>query len=266
MLVVDNASSATCQKTCKQFGVAYVAESQVGLSHARNRGAEECQEDWILYLDDDATVRANTIQQLLQRIRDVEQTLAAIGGRYEHHFRVPPPAWIKNMIGIGRAPDERMKKYGLLATESYLSGGVFCVRQSALMSIGSFRPRMGMQGKKMGYGEEDDVQDRLRKAGYTIAYDPEIVIDHLYHERKFSLSAQFSMRYAYGVANRRRDTVRHWFFGLFDYLFRQFPYHLGRWRIKHRNWPWQRVILELFGPLAYWWGTVPPVFKKDDKV
>ncbi|PHI20944.1 hypothetical protein CEQ90_04445 [Lewinellaceae bacterium SD302] len=265
VLVVDNADSGACREICRQYEVDYVAEKDLGLSKARNRGLQECQEDWILYLDDDATVRKQTIEYLKKRVNTAVVSIAAIGGRYEHYYRKTPPAWIKQMAGVGNSPDDGMSDYGPLPADSYLSGGIFCVRLSALLAVDGFRSRMGMQGSKMAYGEEDDVQDRLRTAGYTIAYAPEVVIDHLYHERKFSLATQLRMRYAYGIANRRRGTTRSWLAGLCACLFYRFPYHLGRWLIKHRDWAWQRVLLELFGPLAYWWGTVPPVFKGDDR-
>ena len=59
-----------------------------------------------------------------------------------------------------------------------------------------------MRGKELHYGEEIELQVRMRKAGFSIAYAPSLRTDHFVRTDKLRLSWVLRSEYA-----RRRDKM-----------------------------------------------------------
>lgn len=257
VLVVDNAVEARCEQICQEFGVQYVQESQTGLSHARNHGWRSSKAEWICYLDDDAKVRADTIRHFLAHLND--ETLSGIGGRFEHYYDNPPPAWLKLANGRGMSPVENVTEAVLLSEGQKLFGGVMAFRRSVLETAGGFNTTLGMQGDAFGYGEESELQIRLQKAGHKLLYDPAIVIDHLYSPRKYSLTAHLKMSREQGRADRKKGlegphNVVQLLLLWLRLVFITLPITLLRWVFRHPEWKWQTVFMIVASKFANSWG------------
>ncbi|MDZ4681254.1 MAG: hypothetical protein SGI94_12515, partial [Saprospiraceae bacterium] len=62
-----------------------------------------------------------------------------------------------------------------------------------------FDPALGMSGTRVAYGEETEVQYRMRKDGIEIGYDPEWVIYHLVAPYKLKVEWFFKAGFAWGA-------------------------------------------------------------------
>ena len=254
VLVVDNAGTESCQQVATDFSVTYVHEKRTGLSHARNRGYQEAATEWLLYLDDDAIARPDLIERLLKHIDS--QHWVAIGGRFEHYFEQPPSNWLKLEVGLGYEPYPGVKELIELPSEASLVGGVMAFSVATLVQHGGFNPGFGMNGNAFGYGEEDELQQRIRAASGRIAYDPQMVIDHLYHPRKQTLKAQQSMIFKSGIAhgkmgNTGAANVVILYLEYARNVCYYLPFTLVKWLIKRRDWHWQNAWLAFSSHLYF---------------
>lgn len=76
------------------------------------------------------------------------------------------------------------------------------VKRAVLKKLGGFNPELGVRGKELHYGEEIELQVRMRKAGFSIAYAPSLRTDHFVRTDKLRLSWVLRSEYA-----RRRDKM-----------------------------------------------------------
>lgn len=251
VLVVDNHGSAACRETAIAYGAAYVHEPAAGLSHARNRAAREATTDWLLYLDDDAVAHPDMMECLRLHLRNA--AVRVIGGRYEHLFGQAPPDWIRHYYKrpVCAAPGEGLL---VLNNDQYLAGCVFAAERRLFLDF-PFRPDLGMQADRPGYGEESEWQDRVRRAGVPVHFDRAVAIDHLVRPDELTIRARIDKAYAHG-RYRARTRVRGKvekaeFFGrALRLLAKTIPYDVGRVLFRP-NFSWRNGVVSTLGKLAY---------------
>lgn len=204
VIVVDNNSSDQTREVAESFfkayrNVRYCQETQVGLSHARNRGWQEAQGEYVAYTDDDCEVPPEWLAVALEVIEAHHPGI--FGGPYTAFYRAPKPKWYKDVYGestlgsLARPLDE----------PDHLSGGNIFFASRVIETLGGFDPRLGMAGSQTGYGEEVALQ-RLFRARYPqalIYYEPRLCVRHLVKPEHMTLS--WIMR-AYIAKGR----YRHW--------------------------------------------------------
>ena len=240
-LVVDNAGTAACRAVAERHGATYVHEPSTGLSHARNRGWREATTEWLLYLDDDARLRPDTIDRLWGAASVGDY--AAAGGGYDHCFASPPPEWLRRYYRAGVRPGD------------YLLGGLLLVRRAACAALGGFDPALGMRGERTGYAEENEFQDRLRAAGYRLLPVPEAVMDHLVHPRKYKLRQRIGAMYAHGrdgvtSGESKFRTVAAALVAMVRTLVVTLPVAVVRWLLR-RDFYWQNAVHSVVGQWAF---------------
>lgn len=202
VIVVDNASTdhtAAVVAAFNQQDVRFerLVEPQLGLSHARNRGAAAADTPWLAYLDDDARLRPgylNIAHQLLP------SDAAAFGGMYYAWFPFGKVDWLPAGFGTKVSLGETPRTLH----EPYLSGGNLWLRRTAWQAVGGFDATLGMRGGRMGYAEEDRLQRRLLDLGYVLHWQPDLAIDHAVLPHKLRLGWHLRDGYAKG-----RDGIRH---------------------------------------------------------
>ncbi len=194
---IDNTKNVTLSFTGKIKNLRYVYEEVIGLSHARNRGYKEAVYDWVSYVDDDAKAYTNYIERVLWVIEHYH--FDCFGGRFFPWYQEPKPKWLPE--DFGRFP-LLLDSIGVLPNSQYVAGGVIVFRKSILFEVGGFPISLGMSGTQVGYGEENWVQDELRKHSYRIGFDPNLKIDHLVASYKFELRWHVRRQYARGRAAR----------------------------------------------------------------
>lgn len=201
IIVVDNQSTDDTANTARQTGgdrIRYFLEPELGLSPARNRGWREARGRWVGYLDDDAKAAPDWLA--------VAQSIALsrgpqiFGGPFLPFYQSPKPDWFKDAYGsreISPAPRD-------LAGIETLSGSNIFILREMLESSGGFSSQFGMSGGRVAYGEETELQLRLKRErpAIKIFYDPALIVYHLVRADKMSIRWQFKQMTA-GV----RDAV-----------------------------------------------------------
>ena len=202
VIVVDNASvDGTCavttsfQRTVPY--IKYVYEPVVGLSQARNRGYREAKTEWVIYIDDDAKAHANLMERALWVIDNFD--FDCFGGRFFPWYLAPKPKWLSGDFGLF---PKLLAQIGELPSSQHAAGGVIAFKKAALADVGGFPVELGMRGNDVGYGEENWVQDEMRKRNYRIGFDPELKIDHLVGPYKYTLRWQLRRMIAKGRTER----------------------------------------------------------------
>lgn len=171
----------------------YAQEMNIGLSHARNKVIEMVTSPWVVYLDDDAHVPENFIEEIDSITKNFD--LSCFGGPYYATFDYGKPKWLPVDFGNKEWPvthnDGEIIK-------GYLSGGLFAIKVDLLKSVGGFPVHLGMKGNLPGYGEEDYLQDKLINLGYKIYFLPSLFIYHSVLPHKFSVVWHLRQSYARG--------------------------------------------------------------------
>jgi GT2 family glycosyltransferase len=248
ILVIDNASTDDTSKKIQQFypWIHYFYEAKTGLSNARNRGFAEAKSEWVTYLDDDAIAHHNFIEKILWTTETYHWD--CFGGVFNRWFKYGQPAWYPEKFGTNKYDFERID---VLPDDKFACGGVMTIRKSILEKFGGFNPQYGMSGNFLGYGEEIELQKRIRESGYIIGFNPEIQIDHLV--AKYKLSVWWHLRAAWineqsgaKFLGRSHYPFTKTLFSIFRALYKQLKYLRN---IKSKNYYWQNLIFDYSEPI-----------------
>lgn len=162
----------------QDLGLRYVEEFDQGLSNARNRGIREAKGKWVAFIDDDAIMYDNYVQEVINVI-DSNPSFIAFGGKIIVHFLGNPPKWqnpyVNSLFGYFDKGDSSFK----FKSNSYPRGSNMIFKKLVFDDIGFFDPNLGRLKKNLGGNEEKDLFYRIFKAGYTVMYLPNLVIKHI---------------------------------------------------------------------------------------
>lgn len=203
ILVVDNNSDDNTAEVVRNAApegrIRYVIEPVLGLSVARNRGWREARGKYIGWLDDDAKP-VKTWLEVAHRII-TGPGYEIFGGPFIPFYDLPKPVWYKDEYG-SRILSDTARELDVFET---LSGNNFFMRRDLLVKHGGFKSEFGMTGNKIAYGEESELQIRIRHADPSVRsyYDPDVLIEHLVRVRKI----RFYWFFETAVATAR-DTIQ----------------------------------------------------------
>jgi len=189
----DHTSDIAKKYIAKQGNFKLIIEKEQGLSHARNRGYKETKADWIIYLDDDAKARPNLVERAIWVTENND--LDCFGGLYLPWYKFGQPIWFKDKYASNKM---KYSKLSEIKNHQHISGGIMAFKSDILQKYNGFSTDLGMNGNKVAYGEETELQLRMRNDGIKIYYDPELIIDHLVPEYKLNLSWFFISAFALG--------------------------------------------------------------------
>lgn len=211
VIVIDNNSNDNTMEICQKFDFCTrVLEIKQGLSYARNRGAREATGDWIFYIDDDMYLHPHSLDHLIRRVKTISDNVAIIGGSYDGCFLNPRPIWLGDNF-VSFKPFNEVTPL----TNGFVHGGIFCVKKLVFQEIGGFDTSLGMVGAKMGYGEEEEFQNRARKAGFEICFDPNVSGSHLVGEHKYDwrwyVTSGYQLTKSNILSGRHDDENAIWF-------------------------------------------------------
>ena len=169
-----------------------LVESARGLSRARNAGLRQVAGDVVSFPDDDCWYPPD----LLQRVADILEE---------------NPAW----DGVaGRTIDESARSSlmlwqnepGLITRENVWRTAItvtIFLRRALVEKVGFFDETLSLgSGTPWGSGDETDYVLRALASGFTLGYDPNIVVYHESPNPPFSRSAA-KRAYGYGMGNSR---------------------------------------------------------------
>lgn len=105
LVIVDNNSTDETAAIARQFitlhpelNTRYCFEANKGLSHARNRGITEAQSPIVNYIDDDAVLSVEYLEEMLQFFKTHRQAAGAGGKVIPKYETGQEPAWMSKYL------------------------------------------------------------------------------------------------------------------------------------------------------------------------
>lgn len=184
IIVIDNASTdrtpEIVQARSPQPHLTYIYEETLGLSVARNTGAQVAKAPILAYLDDDAVASPGWLAELLKGF-DHNDKLAIAGGKvtliWPEGSTIPP--WLS--VGLS----ENLGHYDLgdqpvqITNPGLTPRGLnYALRRSFLTSIGGFDLNLGRVGKNLLSNEELQMTELALNNGWQVMYLPDALAAH----------------------------------------------------------------------------------------
>ncbi len=196
VLVVDNASSDETPRLVQDYvqrnpsRFVYVREEKLGLSHARNLALRTSSADVIAFIDDDAIPRSGWLPAIIEGYSSGHD-VGVVGGQVLLAFSndAKLPRW----FGKALYPHYSHREFeGEKAFESHRPvddpyGANIAFRRSLALDLGGFNVNLGRQGGRLLGGEETQLCQDIRSAGYRVLLHPRSVVDHFIPAGRISL-------------------------------------------------------------------------------
>lgn len=199
VIVVDDCSTDDTGAIALRHKVKLITlEQNSGPAIARNRGANECKGDAILFLDSDAVPHNDLIANISNIYTKLSQEkfLAGVGGRgIEKMISSAADKWRAR-----HASQNHGKKP--LTNTSYLFGLCGSYLTEVFLALGGFDESFPKNS-----GEDLDLGIRLIKRGYTLYYDPSLKVDHLHQDTLLNLqNVQYNWTY-WSLVSKQRNQI-----------------------------------------------------------
>lgn len=192
IIVIDNASTDRTAAIAQQrvniaahsatqsAQVHYFHEPTLGLSVARNRGAQEAQGEILAYLDDDAEASDGWLAALLA-VFDGDGDVAIAGGKVTLIW--PPdaqaPGWLSDDLASGLGAYDLGEELTYITQPSLTPRGLnYAVRKSFLQAIGGFDTHLGRVGKNLLSNEEQQLTRLALERDHRVVYAPHALVAH----------------------------------------------------------------------------------------
>lgn len=226
-IVVDNGSTDETPEFLARWQAEPNSERVVlhvreqGKARALNVGWRAARATTVAFTDDDVIVPEAWVSQVLRFARERTNFAAATG-----RVTLPPEA---------RSPDvvQRVRLFRTLplfdrgpneCESKHLYGCNMVVRRDALDTVGGFDPRLGPGAS--GLHEDGDLARRLRAAGYTLLYLPDLEMHHAVDPERFTWAYFCQLHRADARSRWIRDgnrglpyALQHWMGGVLVWLF-----------------------------------------------
>lgn len=183
---VENEALAAL-RTDRPCDVRYRWSRTVGLSRANNAGIEAARHDLLVFTHDDVEVTPEWLGLLVARVREVGPR-GVVTGQV-----VPAPAQADGFV-----PSTKVDPSSAVYTERTCEGVLYPMNmglyRGAFDEVGRFDERLG-PGTPYPAAEDNDLCDRLLRAGFRIHYEPAAI---LFHRAWRSDRDYLALRWAYG--------------------------------------------------------------------
>ena len=213
IIVVDNGSSdrtvEVVEARLPHPRLKYVYEPVVGLSVARNRGAQETEAEFLAYLDDDAEASP----QWLRVVRSAyisNEKLGVAGGKVKLIW--PPglsqPEWMSDgLAGALGAMDLGEEVVNITEPNLTPRGVNYSVRRTFLEQVGGFDPNLGRIGKKLLSNEELYMTELALKNSWQVAYFPEALVYHNVSPERIRPAWFLNRSWWQGISEHYREAI-----------------------------------------------------------
>ncbi len=184
ILIIDNASTDGTRAIAESYlsnpRVRYHYEATIGLSVARNTGANLAIAPILAYLDDDAIASPQWLQTFVDAYAQDEK-LAISGGKvtliWEDHC--PEPLWLsQNLAGNLGSYDLGDQTLDIQQPGLTPRGLNYGIRRTFLDQVGGFDPNLGRVGKNLLSNEELHMTNLALQSGWRVAYLPNALAAH----------------------------------------------------------------------------------------
>lgn len=158
---------------------------QLGLSRARNYAIKKSSGDFLVFLDDDASVADNFIEVLSRQVSLCHNVNAFCGRLIDSAQSVP----------FSRLFYHEDQKKLRRVDYQYFMGSAHVLSARVIKKIGCYDERFGVGGKYHG-SEESDMFFRLKAAGEKVFYLPNLIFFHPIPDNP----PEYVYKYAYAIA------------------------------------------------------------------
>ncbi len=210
VIVVDNGSTDDTAEAARiHWGTAppcplrVVDEATLGLSYARSRGISASAYDVILFVDDDNWLQPDYVRRVYELL-SADPGRAACGGFARPVTGAPPPAWFSSVHAAfalgGQAPAEGDAG---VSGQGFLWGAGLGLRRRAYDSLlkAGFRSLVtDRQGKALSSGGDVELSYVLRLGGWSLWYDPSLVLDHAQDDGRLDWNYVRRLMFANGLS------------------------------------------------------------------
>lgn len=196
IILVDNASSppvSLLPSSPQLVSTRLAREPNPGLTSARRRALLEARGEFVVFVDDDNVLSPDYLKRTLAHF-DTNPQLGAGGGKSLPEFEQPPASWwqpeFDGLIAcrdLGSTPqlasDRRDPANGrrLYPHCAPLGAGMALRRTAAQVWLDD--PQHGLmtdrRGTELASGGDNDISLTLLRAGWQVAYFPDLVLTHL---------------------------------------------------------------------------------------
>jgi glycosyltransferase involved in cell wall biosynthesis len=213
VIVVDNASSdrtrAVVESRLSDPRLHYVYEPQLGLSVARNTGANTAQSPILAYLDDDAIASPQWLAALYQAYERHDR-LAIAGGRVTLLWppHTHPPAWLsQNLTGSLGAYDLGDQIIYINQPGMTPRGVNYSIQKAFLDNMGGFNPHLGRVGTNLLSNEELYMTELALMQGWQVAYLPDALVAHQVAPERLTPAWFLSRSWWQGISECYREQL-----------------------------------------------------------
>lgn len=152
-------------------------ETNLGFIGSCNAGAAQARGEFLIFLNNDTTVTAGWLDNLLQTF-DRYPEAGLVGAKL-----IYPDGTLQEAGGIifsdatgwnyGRGEDPSLPQFEYVREVDYISGAAIGLRKSLFEALGGFDSHYAP-----AYYEDTDLAFKIRDAGYKVLYQPESVVVH----------------------------------------------------------------------------------------
>ncbi len=185
VIVVDDGSTDATSAILDAFtGIRVIRQQNLGLSAARNRGAQEASGEILAYTDDDCMPDEDWLYHLVETF--IRGGTAMVGGP-----NLPPPA--RNSVEAAVAAAPGAPTHVLLSDQEaeHVPGCNMAVTREAFLQVGGFDPVYRKAG------DDVDFCWRILEQGLKIGFDPSAIV---WHHRRSTIGDYFKQQRGYGEA------------------------------------------------------------------
>lgn len=191
VIIVDNNSTDNTEEISEQYinvhpNFRVVIEYKQGLSHARNRGWQEANGEFVAFIDDDAKATPEWGEKILDAFHKVKPTPIAVGGKILPWHNCMPPAWYSDELETRSWGEEAIFLKAPWGNFGF-SGSNMSFPKSILEKYAGFSDQLGMVGNKIRLGEETDFFLRIADEEKRFWYIPDLIIYHLAHKENMKI-------------------------------------------------------------------------------
>jgi glycosyltransferase involved in cell wall biosynthesis len=211
LVLVDNCSQPPLETSLVSWhphGRVVRAET-LGLTAARIAGHQAACGELLVWVDDDNVLASDYLHRAAELFAS-RPSLGAAGGRSLPDYETPPPEWYSPdlaPIGCRDLGDAFMESRWSANTprdypECSPIGAGMIVRRTAMetwinqLQTSPERRLFGRTGAALTSGEDNDIVLTLLGAGWSVAYEPRLVLTHVIPPRRLTLDYQRRIAHA----------------------------------------------------------------------
>lgn len=179
-IIVDNASTDETRAMLSRIDGATVIrnDANLGFLLAANQGAGVARGRHILFLNNDAKLHRGALAAAVRRIES-DPSIGVVGGRIVLTDGTLQEAGCMvfddgSTGGYGRGEDPNRSEFRFVRDTDYVSGAFLLLPRPLWQALGGFDTALAP-----AYYEDADLCLRVRRAGFRVVYDPEVVLTHV---------------------------------------------------------------------------------------